>query len=75
MIFPNPNKKGSGKLTIAEREQLGSALVELGHDPKKEIAATDVMQAMLLNAAKEHDKQHPGSNQVKAARNFRNNHR
>jgi hypothetical protein len=73
MIFPNPNNKGVGKLTIAEREQLGSTLVELGHDPKKQLAAGDVMEALLLNAAKAHDEKHPGSNQVQAARNFRNN--
>lgn len=31
------------------------------------------MQAMLLKAAKAHDTKHTGSNQVQAARNFRNN--
>ncbi|MDT8992816.1 hypothetical protein RQP54_18225 [Curvibacter sp. APW13] len=73
MIFPNPNNKGVGKLTIAERSNLGSTLEELGLDPKQNLAADDVMQAMLLNAAKAHDQKHPGSNQVQAARNFRNN--
>lgn len=75
MIFPNPHNRGTGKLTKAEREQLGSTLVEQGHNPTKELHAAAVMEALLTKAAKQHDAEHPGSNQAQAAREFCNNQR
>lgn len=73
MIFPDPNNRGNGRLTKAERDQLAPTLQEHGHNPAKELSANAVMHALLSNAAQEHDAANPGSNQVQAAEQFRQN--
>lgn len=72
MIFSDPNNRGNGRLTKAERDQLGATLVAHGHNPTQDLSADAVMHALLSKAAQEHDTANPGSNQVEAANNFRN---
>jgi hypothetical protein len=73
MIFNDPNNRGRGRLTKPEIADLGSILASEGHNPHKEVAAEDVLDALLLKAAKAHDEKNPGSNQAQAAQNFLQN--
>lgn len=72
MIFNDPNNRGRGRLTKPEREKLGSTMAQQGHNPTQEVTATDVLDALLMQAAKKHDSEHGGTTQVDAARDFLN---
>lgn len=72
MLFSDPNNRGTGRLTKAEQQELGSELASQGHNPTKEVSAVAVLDALLMRAAKQHDAKHPGSAQTHAAQNFIN---
>ena len=73
MIFSDPENRGHGKLTKPEREQLGSTLAQQGHNPTQEVTAEAVLDALLTQAAQQHDAQTGSTAQTDAARDFLNN--